>query len=112
MSKPEATKLQFRLKQNNFSITTFGFEQYAKVYVDDYASIVELVGLQIVNYNQTNSLEISAASNQPVMIVNHILDMFEIDGMVRLLKISGGDNKVHIYIVTPELKRRLNEIKK
>lgn len=94
---------------NHFKITVFGFEQFAKVYIDDYGSVVKTVGLQVVNHNQRSSLEIAAALSQPVMIVNHVLDVFESKGFVRILKTSGGTNDFHIYEVKPELKRRLKE---
>ena len=93
----------------HFRIMLLGFEQYAKVYIEEYGSIVKSVGLQIVNHNQKSSLEIANALNQPVKIINHVLDLFENNSLVRIIKTTGGNNDYHIYEVKPELKRRLTE---
>jgi len=91
----------------HFSITSFGFEEYARLYVSGYDKVGQSVGLQIVNLNQNNTTEISANLNQPVMIVNHVVNLFESRGWLKVVKETGGDFNLFIYNVTPELKRRL-----
>lgn len=88
-------------------VTPFGYEQYAKVYVDGYDSIIESVGLQILNLERRNSREISSALDKPIMLINHIIHSFERCGWVKLIKVSTGDHNLHIFNnISPELKRR------
>lgn len=91
----------------HFRITSWGFDQYARTYVKDYDKVVESVGLQIVNLGQRRTVEIAPKLNQPLMLVNHIVDLFESRGWLRVIKETGGDFNMHIYEVSPELKRRL-----
>jgi len=66
----------------HFSITVYGFDEYARVYIDDYDSILESVAFQIVNLNKMDNLSISASLNQPQMIVDHVLDVLENKGLI------------------------------
>jgi hypothetical protein len=91
----------------HFRITSWGFEQYARAYVEDYDKVIESVGLQIVNLRQNRTIEIAAKLSQPLMLVNHIVGSFEGRGWVRVIKETGGDFNRHIYEVSPELKRIL-----
>jgi len=92
-------------KIDTFLMTLFGFEEYAKLYVSNYRSIAESVALQIVNHNLKTNSAISSALQQPIMIINHILDLFDNNGLVRVSK--SIDGTVEIYNVSPELIRRL-----
>jgi TIR domain len=100
---------QMRNRIQNLTITLFGFEEYAKTYVENYGALVDSVALQIVNLGQRGSLEISESLGQPLMIVNHILDLLDANQMIRVLKTSGSKGNVYISDVTAELKRRLRE---
>jgi len=90
----------------NFLITVSGFDKYARVYIDDYDSIFESVAFQIVNLNNMDNKSILTSLNQPQMVVDHILDVLENKGLIRLSKPHGG---VSVSDVSPELKRMLRK---
>jgi len=90
---------------DRFLMTLFGFEEYAKHNVKNYHSITESVALQIVNHNLRTNSAISSALQQPIMIINHILDLFANNGLIGVSKTVDGTNEV--YNVSPELRRRL-----
>jgi hypothetical protein len=89
-----------------FSITVYGFDKYARIYLDDYDSVIESVAFQIVNFNNVDNKSISTSLNQSQMIVDHIFDVLENKGLIRLSKTFDG---VHIWDVSPELKRMLRK---
>jgi hypothetical protein len=88
----------------------FGFDQYARVYILDYDSIIKSVALQIINHNQSDSIEISSALQQPLMVVNHIVEVFEHQGWIGVNRIATGDYNLSVYQVRPEFKRWLRSI--
>ncbi len=90
----------------HYSITTYGFDEYARVYVTDYNRIVKAVVFQIVNHNAKNSSSIATSVMQPDMIIDHILDVLASKGLIKLSKTIGGG--VNIFNVSPELKRLVN----
>jgi hypothetical protein len=91
----------------HLTITSFGFEEYARLYIEGYDKVVEAVGLQIVNLNLKDTTEIATNLNQPLMLVNHIVNTFQSNGWLKASKSMGGDFNLHIYNCSPELKRRL-----
>lgn len=93
-----------------FSITVCGFEEYARVYIKDYDSILKSVALQIVNLNKTDNKSISSSLNQPQMLVDHILDVLENNHLIKVSKSNrGGMLFIYIFNVSPELQRMLRE---
>lgn len=89
----------------HFLITTFGFEEYSRVYMEDYDSIFESAAFQIVNQDNKHNTSISKSLNQPQRVIDHILDVLEAKGLIKLVKSIGGG--ISIYYVSPELKRIL-----
>ena len=94
---------------NRFLVTNFGFDQYARVYLDDYDSVFDAVAYQVVNNEKSNSLTIAANLSQPIMIINHILNVLESNGLVRLRRTVNRENRIDVAAVLPELRRRLRE---
>lgn len=92
---------------SHFSITVYGFDEYARVCIDDYNSILKAIAFQIVNLNKMDNLSISASLNQPQMIVDHILDVLANKGLIKVSKTMGGGVHIFIFYVSPELKRML-----
>ncbi len=89
----------------HFLITTFGFEEYSRVYMEDYDSIFESAAFQIVNQDNKHNTSISKSLNQPQRVIDHILDVLEAKGLIKLVKSIGGG--ISIYYISPELKRIL-----
>jgi hypothetical protein len=90
-----------------FTITLYGFEQYAKVYVPDYSSIVHMIATQIVNNEGENEDSISEQLDQPLMLIRHILKALANRRLIKIFEGNGGF--IMITNVSPELKRALNQ---
>jgi hypothetical protein len=88
-----------------FTITPFGFGEYAIAFIPDYSRILEKTAYLIVNENLSNSLSISTALNQPKLIVTYALRSLGTEGLIRFSESTVGD--VYISHVSPELRRRL-----
>jgi len=89
----------------SLKVTTFGLDQYLRVYMTDYDDISRAVGLRLVNQEDRESHAIIEALKQPRVIVHHMLDMLEQRGHVKSTSVMGG-NRV-IVNVSPELRRTL-----
>jgi hypothetical protein len=89
----------------HFSITTYGFDEYARVYVENYNSILESVCYQIVNFNREDNHSIIEALGQPQRIVDHVLDVLKSKGIIAT-DVAGADT-ILIFEVSAELKRAL-----
>lgn len=101
----KATRVFGNIPISHFSITVYGFDKYARAYIGDYDFIFKSVTFQIVNHNNWDNKSISTALNQPQMIVNHILDVLKNKDLIKVVKTIGRG--IHIFAVSPELKRML-----
>ena len=87
-----------------FSITSYGFDKYARVYIDNYDSVLKSVVSQIVNHNKKDISSISASLNQPLMIVDYFFEVLERKRLIKVVKHLSG---TRIWDVSPELRRML-----
>lgn len=92
---------------NRVTMTDFGIEEFARNYVAGYPSLRRDVAHQISNLNHVDSTKISTALNQPILLVNHIIDSFENRRLFKTIK-SRGDYNRHVYQISPLLKRELD----
>lgn len=79
----------------DFGITTTGFEEFAGVGIKDYARICADVGRILVRrviqeQGQTSKHEIAKELNQPLLVIEHILKVFESRGLVEYAESMGG----------------------
>lgn len=93
----------------HFSITNYGFGEYARVCINNYSSIIKSVALEIINNNKMNSDSLSEATKQPLLMIGHILDIFLDKGFIKASKLLAGRVLIQIYDVSPELKRSLKD---
>lgn len=89
-------------------ITGAGIEEYAKNYVAGYSGLAKAVAHQIVNLKEVNSTAIAEALNQPILLINHIIDLFENRGLFKTRKSHIGDYNRYIYQISPLLRRELD----
>ncbi len=87
----------------HIQVTNHGFDNYLQAYKDDYNSIVENVVSAIVNENIQINFEISSKLNKPTVIINHILEVLESNGHIKVTKFLGGN--INIYDVAASLRR-------
>lgn len=90
-----------------FEITTYGFDEYARVYIPNYNSLIMSVASQIINYGKKNNKEINAVLKEPQFIIDSILDVMNNQGWIRVAKAVGGWS--HVAEVYAEMKRALRE---
>jgi len=87
-----------------FAITSYGFDKYVRVYLDNYDSVLKSVVSQIVNHNKKDNSSISASLDQPQMIVDHFLEVLKRKRLIGVTKHLEG---TRIWDVSPELRRML-----
>lgn len=90
---------------SQYQITTRGMEAYLTAYIPQYQELIREVIALIVNNNMQSNDELIAETKQPTRLINHILDLLEMNGHVHLSKTIGGG--VHVYNVSPALRRML-----
>jgi len=88
-----------------FRVTTYGFQQYAKAYIDGYDRLVGQIALAIVNQTLRDNQAIRAHLKVNQFLVDHALDVLESQRYIRLSRSIGGH--VHIIDVSATLKRAL-----
>jgi hypothetical protein len=89
----------------HIQLTEYGFDNYLQAYIDDYNSIVEKVISAVVNENIKSNIEIFSKLNKPKVIINHILEVLESHGHIKMTKFLGGN--INIYHVAVSLRRVL-----
>jgi hypothetical protein len=87
------------------TVTDYGFGEYARTYVPDYPGLMRAVALKIVNEELRDDASIGTSLGQPRLLIDHILERFTQQGLIKPLKPLGGG--YFITQVSPELKRRL-----
>lgn len=92
-----------------FQVSLAGFDDYAQVFIENYDSIYNSVISRIVKAGDRNNKDIAAALNQPLMVVNHILDVLQQIDMLTQFKPLNSDAGFEIVTVSPLLKRRLKD---
>lgn len=90
----------------SFFITTFGFSEYAKIFVENYNDMIESISFDLVNKKHEDNFSIQKSVSFPIVFVDHILDLLKDRGFIESSKVSGGG--ILIFNVSPELKRILN----
>ena len=93
---------------HSVTITGAGIEEYASNYIAGYSGLAKAVAHQIVNLNQVDSTAIAVALDQPILLTNHIIDLFENRRLFKTIKPHTGDYNRHIYQISPLLNRELD----
>ena len=91
-----------------FTINLYGYDEYARTYIEDYPELIKSVIAEIINLDRKDSLEISDSLDKPLRLINHILESLQQNNLVKLTKLMGGKH-IHIFNYTPELKRKIRD---
>lgn len=75
-------------------VTTEGFERFAKAYLPDYQSTVQAVVSAIVNEHVERNSDLLAKVGKDQFLINHILDVLEGQGYLKLEKFGTGQWEV------------------
>lgn len=79
-------------------------EEYLTAYMPNYSEITRDIIALIVNRNIKTNLEIMSEMNVSQRLIDHILELLALNGHIRISKAGGS---MHIYSVSPSLKRVL-----
>lgn len=86
-----------------YTVTTYGFETYAQAYLPEYKSIVQGVMTLIVSKDISGNHALAESLNQPIILIDYILELLEEKNLLQLSKMTQG--VIWIYNISPELKR-------
>jgi hypothetical protein len=89
----------------DFHITSYGFDQFVRSAVPDYGRLCADVGRLLVRDGHDTNHSIVHELQQPIRIVDHILETFEHNGLVKSSQTMDGT--IGVYWVSPELRRKL-----
>ncbi len=86
------------------AITCLGFERYAESFIDGYDTTRNEIERCIVQDHLRDNRRIAEAINQPIMLVDHVLDVLERERLITHTMYMGGASEIHS--VSPLLKRK------
>ena len=101
-----------RKSQAIIKVLFHGFEEYARVYINDYASTKKAVATLFIKKQAARdsspiSTSLSTSLQLPPMLIDHILEYLESKGLIKPGPFLGG--RFDTSSVSPELKRLLND---
>ena len=91
---------------SHYQVTTHGLEEYATAYFKNYHELQTRIVSLLVNEDISSNTELMKKLNKPQLIIDHILDLMELNGHVSLSKMIGG--LIRVYNISPSLKRSLS----
>jgi len=92
----------------HITLTTYGFELYAKNFLKNYGEAIDKVAYFIVNSkSHLSNTKIEEETHMNSYLIRHILDLLESKSYIDQIKVSCGGRS--ISSVSPELKRMLRE---
>lgn len=92
---------------SSFSLTTQGLDEYARNFIEGYDTMQRTVVAELVNTDRRADRQIAAETGVPRVLVEHIFDVLETRGLVRVSKTTGPHS--HVHHVSPQLGRMLAE---
>ncbi len=89
-----------------FHITTTGFERSAKSGLPNYDAIFRDAAIAIVERSEGDNTGLAQDLQQPIRVIDHVLEMLELHSLLKLSRTNGG-SCLWFFNISPELKRRL-----
>jgi DNA-binding MarR family transcriptional regulator len=75
---------------NFFSVTAYGFESFAHVFMKDFDDLVNHTLTAILNQDLSTNHEIAKHINVSRVVTDYVLDILESRGYIQLVKTLGG----------------------
>lgn len=88
------------------TLTDIGFDEYGRIYIPEYESLVRSVGFEIVNGEERQSNAMAENLGISSVILEHILGLLESWGYIELFVETGP---LSVSDVSPKLRRWLEE---
>ena len=92
----------------SFSITLFGFHEFAKTAIPDFNNLVSEIAAILVQSEHMTGNSIAAAIHQPIRLVEHILEVLENNNLIQISRQHGGDYMT-VWQVSAKLRRSVDE---
>jgi hypothetical protein len=92
----------------SMQLTESGFDEYARMYLPNYDSIVRSVALKIINYNLHRRDQIAASLGESEVVVDHVLRQLQRRGYLKAHEDEAG-RIVYVLGLTAEGKRWLQQ---
>src|SRR5699024_6501737 len=89
----------------HYKVTPHGFNEYAETYIKGYSEIFDRTVSSIVNEELETNIEVQANIEEPIYLINKILDLLNLNGDIGLTKTVGGKN--FITHISASLRRKL-----
>lgn len=71
------------------TLTSNGFELYCERFIQDYSELIGLISLEVANGANFNKT-IAETLKQPLTLVNHILNILQNQGLIKIVESLGG----------------------
>jgi len=88
-----------------FAITSYGFDQFARIGIPDYGKLCGDVARELVRQEDKTNTAVADELHQPILIVDHIFEALKYNGQIRYSQTLNG--QIHVHWVSPELRRKL-----
>lgn len=92
---------------SSFNVTPYGLDLYAQSYVEGYDAMLTQVVVELVNGELRTDRQIAAETGVPRVLVEHVFDVLESQGLLRVSKMTGPNS--HVHSISPRLGRILQE---
>ena len=89
----------------HYRVTAYGFDAYARAYMNEYDAVTTEIISAIVNKGLDNTHALRDKTNKPIQLIEFILDNLEAQGHLKLSKMSSRFTRA--YNVSPALRRFL-----
>jgi hypothetical protein len=93
----------------SFWVTTYGFDQYASIFIPDYESLADLLLTYIVKDNITDNKSLSSKIGINQLIIDFTLDVLRLKEYIQVKETpgspEGSGTTIYIYDVSTEIKR-------
>ncbi len=85
-------------------ISTYGFDEYLKIYLKNYDSLLKSIIFQILNTDLDDNRKLAENLQQPILIIGHLLKILNSRGLIKIGK-NYNEEYIYVYYISPELKR-------
>lgn len=89
----------------HYTITLYGYEEYCKAYVPNYAEVQNSIAGAIVNEKIRTNLELQDKLVLPLPLVTHVIKLLDNNGFIQVS--DDISNRLAIYSVSSKLRRAL-----
>jgi|SRR5579871_107214 len=91
----------------DFGITSYGFDQFVQAAIPEYGKTFADVARLLVRAEQSTNFDAAQESNQPIRIIDHMFETLKHNGLLKSSQTIDG--QIHVWWVSPELKRKLQD---